>query len=87
MQVRHEDEKRCVDCRHVVSEPLRQVDVGDGSLPGPVALGQSPLENFGSLHDVGIGLDIDDTGVSFDVFGSWPPEPPAAQIAAPPARP
>jgi hypothetical protein len=51
------------------------------------ALGQSPLDNLGSLHDVGIGLDVDDTGVRFDVFGSWPPETPAAQIAAPPARP
>jgi hypothetical protein len=50
------------------------------------ALGQSPLDNLGSLHDVGIGLDVDDTGVRFDVFGSWPPEAPA-QIAAPPARP
>lgn len=50
------------------------------------ALGQSPLDNLGSLHDVGISLDVDDTGLSFDVFGSWPPEAPA-QIAAPPARP
>lgn len=51
------------------------------------ALGQSPLENLGSLHDIGLGLDIDDTGVSFDVFASWPPGPTAAPIAAPPARP
>lgn len=51
------------------------------------SLGQAPLDNFSSLHDVGMGLDIDDTGISFDVFGTWQPEAPAAQAAAPPARP
>jgi hypothetical protein len=51
------------------------------------SLGQSPITNLGSLRDVGVGLDVDDTGISFDVFGTWEPEAPAAQIAAPPARP
>jgi hypothetical protein len=52
------------------------------------SLGQSPIGNFGPLRDLGLGLDIDDTGISFDVFGTWQPEAAApAQIAAPPARP
>ncbi|HEX8108181.1 MAG TPA: hypothetical protein VF516_10665 [Kofleriaceae bacterium] len=51
------------------------------------SLGQSPVDNLGSLGDVGLGLDIDDTGISFDVFGTWAPEASPNQIAAPPARP
>jgi hypothetical protein len=51
------------------------------------SLGQTPVDNLGSLRDVGLGLDLDDTGISFDVFGSWAPDAPPAQIAAPPARP
>lgn len=51
------------------------------------SLGQEPVENLGSLRDIGLGLDIDDTGVSFDIFGTWAPEAPPAQIAAPPAKP
>jgi hypothetical protein len=52
------------------------------------SLGQKPLDNLGSLRDGGLGLDIDDTGVSLDVFGSWQPETAGpAQIAAPPAKP
>jgi hypothetical protein len=51
------------------------------------SLGQAPVENLGSLRDVGLALDVDDTGVSFDVFGSWAPEAAPAQIAAPPGKP
>jgi hypothetical protein len=51
------------------------------------SLGQKPIDNLGSLRDGGISLDVDDTGISLDVFGTWQPEAPAAQIAAPPARP
>lgn len=51
------------------------------------SIGQAPVENLGSLHSAGITLDVDDTGISFNVFGTWQPEAPAAQIAAPPARP
>ncbi len=51
------------------------------------SLGQEPVSNLGSLRDVGLGLDIDDTGVSFDIFGTWQPEAPPAQIATPPAKP
>jgi len=52
------------------------------------SLGQKPIDNFGSLHDVGLGLDVDDTGISLDAFGSWQSDAAApAQIAAPPARP
>jgi hypothetical protein len=52
------------------------------------SLGQTPIDSFGSLRDVGLDLDIDDTGVSFDVFGTWQLDAAApAQIAAPPARP
>ncbi|HEX3479570.1 MAG TPA: hypothetical protein VHT91_31320 [Kofleriaceae bacterium] len=51
------------------------------------SFGQKPMDNLSSLRDVGIGLDVDDTGISFDVSGTWLPEAPPAQIAAPPARP
>jgi hypothetical protein len=51
------------------------------------SLGQAPVDTLSSLHDVGVSLDIDDTGISFDVFGTWQPEAPAAHTAAPPARP
>jgi hypothetical protein len=51
------------------------------------ALGEKPIDNLGSLRDGGLGLDIDDTGISFDVWGTWQREAPAAQIAAPPTRP
>jgi hypothetical protein len=51
------------------------------------SLGQTPVDNLGSLRDVGLGVDVDDTGISFDVFGSWAPDAPPAQIAAPPAKP
>jgi hypothetical protein len=52
------------------------------------SIGQSTIDNLAALRTVGVGLDIDDTGVSFDVFGTWGSEAPApAQIAAPPARP
>lgn len=52
------------------------------------SVGQSTIDNLAALRTVGVGLDIDDTGVSFDVFGTWGSEAPApAQIAAPPARP
>lgn len=50
-------------------------------------LGQESVSNLGSLHDVGVVLDLDDTGISLDVFGTWPPEARRAQIAAPPAKP
>jgi hypothetical protein len=51
------------------------------------SLGQEPVGNLGSLRDLGLGLDLDDTGISFDVWGTWQPAPPPAQIAAPPAKP
>lgn len=51
------------------------------------SLGQAPVDNLGSLRDVGLALDVDDTGVSADLFGSWAPEAAPAQIAAPPAKP
>ncbi|HEX3758208.1 MAG TPA: hypothetical protein VHW23_05860 [Kofleriaceae bacterium] len=50
--------------------------------------GESPVDGFGSLGDVGMGLDVGDAGVAFDVWGTWQPVQPApAQIATPPARP
>jgi hypothetical protein len=51
------------------------------------SVGQAPVDNLGSLGDVGLGLDVDDTGIRFDVFGTWAPEAAPAQIAAPPAKP
>jgi hypothetical protein len=52
------------------------------------SLGESPVDNLGSLRDVGFGLDVGDPGISFDVWGTWQPVPPTpAQIAAPPAKP
>jgi hypothetical protein len=51
------------------------------------SFGQAPIDTLSTLHDVGTSLDIDDTGISLDVFGTWQSEAPAAQTAAPPARP
>lgn len=52
-------------------------------------LGETPVDNLGSLGDFGMGVDIEDAGVAVDFWGTWPPVQPAqpAQIAAPPARP
>jgi hypothetical protein len=52
------------------------------------SLGQAPVDNLGSLRDVGVGLDVADTGVSIDLWGTWAaPAAPPAQIAAPPGKP
>jgi hypothetical protein len=52
------------------------------------SLGQSTIENLSSLRDLGTSLDIDDAGISVDLWGTWQGEASApAQIAAPPAKP
>jgi hypothetical protein len=42
------------------------------------SFGQPQANNFGSVREVGMSLDVVDAGISFDIWGSWGPLPPAA---------
>jgi hypothetical protein len=49
------------------------------------AFGQAAAaQSFGPIREIGTTIDVDDLGVRFDLWGTWPA---AAQIAAPPAAP
>jgi len=46
------------------------------------AFGQPPVDNLGSLGVAGLALDVGDTGLDFDIWGTWRLDEP--KIATPP---
>lgn len=53
-----------------------------------IALGQKPFENFSTLAEGGLSIDIAEHGLGLDVWGTWRPAAPATPPpAAPPAKP